>query len=132
VRRENALRFGGMRHRRHLFVCVQRRDGGGKPACGDRGGREVLAAVERSVLRQAVSDAAAARAGVTGSQCLGPCFDGPNAVCYPDAGWYASLDAGDADALAALVRGGEPSAALAAKRHPWSNDSDGDSGDGDI
>ena len=116
-----------MRHRRHLFVCVQQRDGGGKPACGDRGGRELLAAVERRVLPQV-----AARAGVTGTLCLGPCFDGPNAVCYPDQGWYASLDTGDADALVALVCGGEPSAALAAKRHPWTADGDGDSGDGDI
>jgi (2Fe-2S) ferredoxin len=43
---------------------------------------------------------------VTPCGCLGPCFDGPNAVVYPDAVWYAGLDESDADAIAAhLVDG---------------------------
>jgi (2Fe-2S) ferredoxin len=33
--------------------------------------------------------------------CLGPCFDGPNAVVYPDAVWYGGLDETDADAIVA-------------------------------
>jgi (2Fe-2S) ferredoxin len=41
-----------------------------------------------------------ATALVTGCACLGPCFDGPNAVVYPDGVWYGGLDDRDADALA--------------------------------
>jgi (2Fe-2S) ferredoxin len=99
-----------MRHVRHVFVCIQHRDGGGKPACGDRGGRELLAALETRLVGRAEP-----RTGVTGTLCLGPCFDGPNAVSYPDGTWYCGLAATDADAL---LDGG-----LAAdQRHPWSDE----------
>lgn len=94
---------------RHLFVCVHRRGGGGKPACGERGGAEVLAAVERLLAR-----APGHGARVTATGCLGPCFDGPNAVVYPDGVWYAGLDAADATGLAAHLSGGAPHAAKAA------------------
>ena len=84
-----------MRHRRHIFVCVQRRDGGGgKPACGQRGGSEILGRIETLLIGRPD-----AQAGVTGTQCLGPCFDGPNAVVYPDGIWYGELSSGDADRL---------------------------------
>ena len=36
---------------------------------------------------------------VTPCGCLGPCFDGPNAVVYPDAVWYAHLVVDDAPGL---------------------------------
>ncbi|HSD89665.1 MAG TPA: (2Fe-2S) ferredoxin domain-containing protein [Kofleriaceae bacterium] len=79
---------------RHLFVCTNA-VASGKPACGKRGGDAILAAVQRAVL---------ARHGtgvmITACGCLGPCFDGPNAVVYPDGVWYAGLDESDADALA--------------------------------
>jgi (2Fe-2S) ferredoxin len=35
----------------------------------------------------------------TACGCLGPCFDGPNAVVYPDGVWYGGLDESDADAI---------------------------------
>ncbi len=92
---------------RHLFVCVHRRGGGGKPACGERGGVEILAGVEQALAR---SPGHGARVTATG--CLGPCFDGPNAVVYPDGVWYAGLATDDTAALAAHASGG---AALAAK-----------------
>jgi (2Fe-2S) ferredoxin len=78
--------------RRHLFVCTNDRSSG-KPACGARGGRELLAAVQNLLIARG-GDALA-----TGCECLGPCFDGPNAVVYPDGVWYGGLDAGDAPAL---------------------------------
>ena len=77
-----------MHYRRHLFVCTQQRgNAGGKPACGDRGGKEILAAVERGLLGRAGADECA----VTGTACLGPCFDGPNAVMYPSGEWLDEL-----------------------------------------
>jgi (2Fe-2S) ferredoxin len=37
---------------------------------------------------------------VTNCGCLGPCFDGPNAVVYPDGVWYAGLVPDDAAGIA--------------------------------
>ena len=48
---------------------------------------------------------------VTPCGCLGPCFDGPNAIVYPDGVWYARLDEGDAAGLADHLIDGTPIAA---------------------
>jgi (2Fe-2S) ferredoxin len=77
---------------RHLFVCTNT-VASGKPACGKRGGDALAAAVQHKLLARGIS------ARVTGCACLGPCFDGPNAVIYPDGVWYGGLDEGDADAI---------------------------------
>lgn len=103
---------------RHLFVCTNAR-GAGKPTCGPRGGDALVAAVQRRLVARGATDAL-----VTPCGCLGPCFDGPNAVIYPDGAWLAGLDADDADALveclvgdaeADLVRELIPRTSLAAK-----------------
>jgi (2Fe-2S) ferredoxin len=107
-----------VRFERHLFVCTQARDGGGKPSCGGRGSGLILAAVERAL---AARPALAARVAVTGCACLGPCFDGPNAVVYPDGVWYAGLEPADADALVDHLAGGPP---LAARVYTWPTDDD--------
>jgi (2Fe-2S) ferredoxin len=81
---------------RHLFVCTNTR-ASGKPACGLRGGELLLAAVQRLLLERATPDVL-----VTPCGCLGPCFDGPNAVVYPegpDGVWYGGLSATDAEGL---------------------------------
>lgn len=78
--------------RRHLFVCSNPRSSG-KPACGQRGS-EIVAAVQNLLIARGTPEAL-----VTPCGCLGPCFDGPNAVIYPDAIWYGRLDVTDAAAL---------------------------------
>jgi len=78
--------------RRHLFVCTNER-ASGKPACGLRGGSDLVSAVQTLLIRRGID------ALVTPCGCLGPCFDGPNAVVYPDGVWYGELDASDAEAL---------------------------------
>ena len=90
--------------RRHLFVCTNER-ASGKPACGRRGGTELVTAVQQALIARG-SDAR-----VTACGCLGPCFDGPNAVAYPEGVWYADLGEADADALADALVTGEPYAA---------------------
>ena len=79
---------------RHLFICTNGRSSG-KPACGPRGGDALVAAVQQELLARGAIDVL-----VTPCSCLGPCFDGPNAVIYPDGVWYAELEPDDAAALA--------------------------------
>lgn len=98
---------------RHLFVCTNAR-GSGKPACGPRGGDALVAAVQRGLVERGASDAL-----VTPCGCLGPCFDGPNAVIYPDGAWLAGLDARDADAIVECLVG-DAEADLARDRIPRS------------
>ncbi len=50
---------------------------------------------------------------VTPCGCLGPCFDGPNAVVYPEGVWYAGLAAEDAPDLVRHLIEGTPLAAKA-------------------
>jgi (2Fe-2S) ferredoxin len=54
-----------------------------------------MAAVQQVLLRRRASGVQ-----VTPCGCLGPCFDGPNAVVYPDGVWYGGLQESDADAIA--------------------------------
>ena len=88
--------------RRHLFVCTNDRSSG-KPACQ---GSALVAAVQTSLLSRGATDAL-----VTPCGCLGPCFDGPNAVVYPDGVWYGGLDVGDAARLVDHLIDGIPLAA---------------------
>ena len=53
-----------------------------------------MAAVQQELI------ARGATAPVTACGCLGPCFDGPNAVVYPDGVWYGELTVDDAAAIA--------------------------------
>ena len=81
-------------HVRHLFVCTNT-VASGKPACGRRGGDTVAAEVQKHLLARGATGVM-----VTPCGCLGPCFDGPNAVVYPDGVWYGGLTPDDAAALA--------------------------------
>jgi len=91
--------------KRHLFVCTNPRSSG-KPACGERGER-LIEAVQNLLVARGTPDVAQ----VTACGCLGPCFDGPNAVVYPDGVWYGRLAIEDAPALADHLAGGDPVAA---------------------
>src|SRR5262245_31185364 len=86
-------RHRGAVTRRHLFVCTNAR-GSGKPTGGPRGGDALVAAVTTELVRRGAADVL-----VTPCGCLGPCFDGPNAVVYPDGVWYGNLEPGDAPRL---------------------------------
>lgn len=92
--------------RRHLFVCTNPRSSG-KPACGEHG-TALVAAIQTELIARGTPELR-----VTPCGCLGPCFDGPNAVVYPDGVWYGHLDANDARALADHLVDG---VVLAAKR----------------
>ncbi|MDB4959248.1 MAG: putative ferredoxin [Myxococcales bacterium] len=77
----------------HLFVCTHT-NASGKPACGRRGSEALIRSVQRILIERG-----AGSVFVTPCGCLGPCFDGPNAVVYPDGVWYGGLDEADAEAI---------------------------------
>ncbi len=89
--------------RLHVFVCRNARPVTGRPSCEARGAAELFARL---------TEAAAALGGevaVTESGCLGPCFEGPNLVVYPDGVWYAGVTPDDVDELVAEhLIGGRP------------------------
>ena len=74
-------------------MCTNARSSG-KPACGLGGGAAIANAVQTLLVARKATHVL-----VTPCSCLGPCFDGPNAVVYPDGVWYAGLDESDAPAL---------------------------------
>ena len=102
---------------RHVFVCLNERTAGGRPACGDRGGPEIFAALQRAI---GARPELWGQVAVTGCRCLGPCFDGPNVVVYPDAVWYAHVTPADAPEIVAThLTTGHPVDRL---RYDWGED----------
>lgn len=71
----------------------------------------MVAAVQHELLVRGAIDVL-----VTTCGCLGPCFDGPNAVVYPDAVWYGELSAADAAGLADHLIEGRVLAAKVSQR----------------
>jgi (2Fe-2S) ferredoxin len=99
---------------RHLFICTNPR-ASGKPACGPGGGDALITAVQRMLLERHATDVL-----VTACGCLGPCFDGPNAVVYPDAVWYGNLTVDDAAGLVDHLVHGVPLTTKLAEAPPGS------------
>ena len=75
---------------RHFFVCTNARPIGGKPSCGARGAAEVLTALQEGLGKH---PELWGKVAVTPSGCLGPCFEGPTVVVYPEAVWYVGVTA---------------------------------------
>lgn len=92
-----------MRYQRHLFACTNQRPSGGKPSCGGRGGDALVTALQRAV---AIDDELVGAIAVTPCGCLGPCFDGPMLVAYPDGVWLAGVQEADLPDLLGWLRGG--------------------------
>ena len=85
-----------------MFICTNAKSSG-KPACGMTGGAALLSRIQNLLLARGATDVL-----VTPCSCLGPCFDGPNAVVYPDGVWYGGLDEADAPRLADHLIDGTP------------------------
>jgi (2Fe-2S) ferredoxin len=76
------------KYRRHFFVCQTQRPPSGKPSCSARGAGEVMMALQEGL---AGHPELWEQVTVTSTGCLGPCFDGPNIVVYPEGTWYAGV-----------------------------------------
>ena len=91
---------------RHLFVCTNDRPVGGRPSCGARGAPAVLAALQREATRD---PALWGKIAITPCGCLGPCFEGPTVVVYPDAVWYRGVTPEDVPEIVSThLVGGTP------------------------
>ena len=68
----------------------------------------MLSAIQTLLIARGAADVL-----VTPCGCLGRCFDGPNAVVYPDGVWYSGLAPADAPDLVRHLIDGTPLAAKA-------------------
>ena len=98
------------RFERHFFVCQTQRPPTGKPSCTARGGTEVFEALQAGLGGR---PDLWGKIAVTSCGCLGPCFDGPNIVVYPEGVWYAGVKAEDVPEIVEQhMAGGRPVARL--------------------
>jgi (2Fe-2S) ferredoxin len=104
---------------RHVFVCLNDRPAAGRPACAGRGSPAVYGALQRAI---GARPELAGTVAVTGCRCLGPCFEGPTLVVYPDAVWYTGVSEADAgEIVESHLLNGRPVERL---RHEWPEDDD--------
>ena len=78
-------------------MCANERPAGGKPSCGARG-KEIVAALQAGLGQH---PEVWAEVAIPETGCLGPCFDGPTMVVYPEGVWYAGVTVAD---VAEIVR----------------------------
>jgi (2Fe-2S) ferredoxin len=81
------------RPRLHVFVCDNRRPADAKPSCGARDSAAVFSAFQREIGAHPELWGVVA---VTPCGCLGPCFEGPTVVVYPEGVWYQGVRPADA------------------------------------
>jgi (2Fe-2S) ferredoxin len=96
-------------HEKHVFVCTG-------SDCRKGGAKKVCKALKRAV---AASDLKK-RVRVIEADCFDQCNHGPMVVVYPDAVWYAHMDADDAEELVRshLVEGKPLRRRLYRRAHP--------------
>lgn len=102
--------------KRHLLICTNRRDEGGKPSCAARGSETLLAEVKQGVKAAGL----AGEVWVTRSGCLKHCSQGPAAVLWPEGLVLAGLGPADTPALVEhCARRGEAPPGKLAQDKPW-------------
>jgi (2Fe-2S) ferredoxin len=93
-------------YRRHFFVCTTERPPFGKPSCGQQGSAAIVAALLGELDKR---PELAGTVEVSTSSCLGPCFEGPTVVVYPEGTWYTGVRPEDAREIGERhMAGGEP------------------------
>lgn len=85
-----------MYYQRHVFFCLNRRDGG-RECCAERGAEKLQAYAKDRVKALGLSGAGKVRVNKAG--CLDRCELGPVAVVYPEGTWYTYVDEHDIDEI---------------------------------
>ncbi len=99
-----ALQMSRIRH--HVFVCQNDRPEGGKPSCAARGSARILSAFQKHA---GADPELWGDVAVTSSGCLGPCFEGPTVLVYPEGVWYCGLAQKDVpEIVESHFKGGRP------------------------
>src|SRR5437867_2253937 len=94
------------RFQRHFFVCQTKRPPFAKPSCGAKGSEQILNAFLEALGNH---PELWGKVQVSASGCLGPCFDGPSVVVYPEGTWYAPVTAEAAqEIIEKHLVGGQP------------------------
>lgn len=82
-------------YKRHIFFCLNRRDG--EAACADHDAEGAFIHCKTKV--KALGLAGAGQVRVNKAGCLDRCAGGPVAVVYPEATWYTFVDQADIDEI---------------------------------
>jgi len=95
-----------MFYERHIFFCLNRRDGD-RPSCAERGAEALQAYAKDRVKALGLSGECRVRVNKAG--CLDRCELGPVAVVYPEGVWYTFIDRDDIDEIVeSHLRDGKP------------------------
>lgn len=79
---------------KHLYVCVNRREGG-RACCAARDGEEVRARLKEYVKQSGLKG----KVRVSGSGCMDLCEKGANVMVYPDYRWYHHVRPEDVEGI---------------------------------
>jgi (2Fe-2S) ferredoxin len=85
-----------MHYDKHLFFCLNRRDGG-RACCAGQGAEALQAYAKDRVKALGLSGPGKVRVNKAG--CLDRCELGPVAVVYPEGVWYTYVDEHDIDEI---------------------------------
>ena len=84
-------------YQRHIFFCINRREGSDRPCCQAAGGEDAFAYAKASAKERGLLGQGKVRVNKAG--CLDRCEEGPVAVVYPEGVWYSYVDREDIDEI---------------------------------
>lgn len=83
-------------YQRHIFFCLNQRDGG-RPCCADAGAAKMQEHAKKRCKQLDLNGPGKVRVNKAG--CLDRCEEGPVAVVYPEGVWYTFVDEQDIDEI---------------------------------
>lgn len=93
-------------YQRHIFFCINQREGG-RECCADYGAEALASHAKERVKKLGLAGPGQVRVNRAG--CLDRCSMGPVAVVYPEAVWYRFVDREDIDEIVdSHLRDGRP------------------------